>query len=467
MLLRPEELAACTHGTWTRPLKAPITGISHDTRTLTPGALFIALSGLRFDGHAFVEEAFQRGASAALVAQRWDDIGWASQRWPLLIVADTRQALAAIAREHSRRIGAELIGVTGSVGKTSVKDMTAMLLECLGPTARTIGNWNNDIGLPLSLLAMKPGIRFGVFEIGTNYPGELAPLCACLSPTWGVITHIGPVHIEFFGSLENIVEEKGHLFRVLPPHGIAVLNADCPGSDRLRTLAPGRVLTVSLTREADYQCVSRDPTTHEALIRERISGHIGRIRLALPGQYPVLNAMLAIAIAREHGLAWSTIRTALEAFRPPPLRWEVTNINGITVVNDAYNANPVNMREALRALTEEYPNRPRWLVLGRMLELGPYEEDEHRRLGQFIAEGSWAGLILVGPSAFWIGKAAMETGFPANRIDFCTDVAEAAQAIRNHTHPGDVVLVKASRGVRLETVVQLWKEALCACNHRR
>ncbi|MDI6775105.1 MAG: UDP-N-acetylmuramoyl-tripeptide--D-alanyl-D-alanine ligase [Verrucomicrobiota bacterium] len=450
------DLAAWTCGTWTREAACALEGVCNDTRALAPGALYVAIHGPNFDGHDFVTEAFRRGARGAVVSRAWPGSASAGAQ-PLLAVEDTRQALRDMARGHAERVGAEIVVVTGSAGKTSVKDLAAGMLAAAAPTARTPGNWNNDVGLPLSLLNMEPGARIGVFELGVSHPGEMAALCEMLRPAWAVITNIGPVHIEFFGSLDAIAREKACALKRLPPRGAAVLNRDGNCYELLRSLSPARVLSVSMKGEADYRCLQRNAAMNEAVVRETASGETFRFRLAVPGEHNVMNAMMAIAVARGHGASWDGIRAAIEAFSPMPMRWETATIGGVTVINDAYNANPMSMRMALRALAETEPSRRRWLVLGGMLELGAIERKEHFSLGQFAGAGTWAGLIAVGRLGGLIADGAAAAGFRKDRIFRCDGVAGAAETIRAHARDGDVALLKASRGIRLENVVKRWK----------
>ncbi|MBI2437209.1 MAG: UDP-N-acetylmuramoyl-tripeptide--D-alanyl-D-alanine ligase, partial [Lentisphaerae bacterium] len=247
------EVAQWTLGQWQSGMPGAIAGVSTDTRTLSPGNLFVALPGPSFDGHSFIGEAFARGALGAVVKA-----GAAIAphlKLPLLRVADTAQALLDMASGYRRRIRTTIIAVTGSVGKTTVKEMVADVLATRWPTARTLGNFNNAIGLPLSLLAMEPGTKLGVFELGMNHPGELAPLASMLQPDWALATTIGPVHLEFFKSVQAIAAEKCVVLKSLPPQGVAVLRRDEPYFELLRAAAPGRVITLALSGAADYHGV--------------------------------------------------------------------------------------------------------------------------------------------------------------------------------------------------------------------
>jgi UDP-N-acetylmuramoyl-tripeptide--D-alanyl-D-alanine ligase len=373
-------------------------------------------------------------------------------------VDDPGTALRDIAKGYAERIRAEMVVVTGSAGKSSVKDMTAGMLSTAFSTARTQGNWNNDVGLPLSLLAMEESTQIGVFELGISHPGEMAQLCGMLKPQWAVITNIGPVHIEFFGSVEAVAREKARVFEKMPGDGAVVLNRDSDCFDLLRSLAPARVSAVSMRSDADYRCMARNAMANEAVAREKATGDEFKFRLSVPGEHNVMNAMLAMAVARGHGVGWDGIAAALAAFSPLPMRWEVMWVNGVKVINDAYNANPMSMKASIRAFSETEHAGRKWLVLGGMLELGAVENEEHFRLGRSLKSDEWAGLIGVGRLGGVIADGAADAGLPAERIFRCRDADEATEVIGNHVKKGEAVLLKASRGIHLEDVVKRWKE---------
>jgi UDP-N-acetylmuramoyl-tripeptide--D-alanyl-D-alanine ligase len=456
----PNLLAQWTGGRWLSDAPSSIRGVAIDSRSLTPGNVFVAIRGGRFDGHVFVRQALAHGAAAAIV--RADSLP-AGVVGPLLCVPDTARALRDMAAAYRRMLGLKVIAVTGSVGKTTVKEMVADVLAHRFATARTCGNWNNDIGLPLSLLNMDASTRVGVFEIGANHPGELMPLCRILQPDWGIVTMIAPVHMEYFKSMEGVVDEKSSLLKCLPPDGMAILRSDEPWFKRLRALAPDRVITVALSGEADYLGVPACAWDGEAAVTERASGERMSFRMPLPGPHHLINAMFAVAIGRAYGMTWDDIRHPLEAYASQPMRWECQSLDGITVVNDAYNANPVSMAAALRTFADMPVAGRKWLVLAGMLELGSEEALDHQALGGIVAQGTWGGLIVVGDFGNIIAAGAEKAGMPAARIFRCRDHAGAAQQLMRYTAAGDAVLLKASRGQRLERVLALWKQDKAAC----
>ena len=453
--LAPAELAAWCSGDW-RPAQPPsVRGVSNDTRTLDPGSLYVALRGENFDGHDFVRRAFAQGAAGAVVCRDWADDrpAGADVPGPLLCVEDSGEALRAMAHGYRLKVAPLVIAVTGSAGKSTVKEMAAAILSARHPTACTRGNWNNEIGLPLSMLSMAPSTRVGVFEVGMSHPGEISDLCRVLQPAWGVVTNVGPVHAEFFGSVAEIALEKSQVLACLPPDGLAVLNRDDAFFSLLEGATPARVLTVSSRDEADYTCVGRAPDRCEATIRERASGETCTVRLPVPGEHNVANALLAIAVGRAHGAEWEEIRSALLRYKALPMRWQEQHIGSLRVINDGYNANPLSMRAAIDAFREDTTPGRKWLVLADMLELGAIEGQAHLDLGRFLGHTDWQGLITVGALGSLIGDGAEQAGLAPAAVFRCRGNGEAAQVLAAQTQPGDAVLLKGSRGMALEEVV--------------
>ena len=452
----PMDLARWCGGAWVPRAPDRIDAVVHDTRNVAPGALFVALRGARFDGHDFVAQAAAAGAIGAVVNA--DRAATLSGDRPRLVVADTARALMDLGAGYRRQAGFTVIGVTGSAGKTTVKDLIATLVGTTHATARTRGNWNNEIGLPLSLLAMPESTRVAVVELGISHPGDMAPLCRVARPDWGVITTIGPVHLEFFGDIEAIAREKGELLRALPATGTAVFSRDLAQAGLLRRLARGPVLTTSLREDADYALAGGDGGG--CVVRERTTGETFRFRAPLPGEHNRHNLLLAIAVARGFGVSWTAIGEGLDAFVPPPMRWECREHGGVTVINDAYNANPLAMRAALQTFREQALRGRKWLVLGDMLELGPTARDEHLSLGRWVGGADWAGLVVVGELGALIADGAAESGLADDRIIRCRTTEAAGRALLDRLQPGDGVLIKASRGKHLEDVAERLAQGL-------
>ena len=444
----PEALAAWTGGTW-QGTPVPVCGVSNSGQKITPGALYVAIQGERLDGHDFVAQAAARGAAAALVRRNW--CGEAIV--PLLRVDDTRVALTAAATGYRRTWGGFVAGITGSVGKTTTKELIAAFFRTSGVTAATVGNLNNDIGLPLSLLSTVVPLQRGIFELGSNHPGEIGALSRVLQPDAAVVTAVGPVHMEHFGTVEAIANEKAELVRAVPAGGFVVLDADGAYFDYLRRQAQARVVAVSLQRaEADYYGRVLDVWGGEVEVRERATGCTARLCTGLSGRHHATNLLLAIGMARGAGVPWEALAGALQQLQLPPMRWQKIEANGLIVINDAYNASPPAMLGALQTFAEFPAEARRIVVLGDMLELGMAEERLHREVGRAVAEGPWQGLVCVGPRARWIAEEAVATGFAAQQVWCYPDAAAAAADTSAWVQPGDAVLLKASRGIGLERV---------------
>jgi UDP-N-acetylmuramoyl-tripeptide--D-alanyl-D-alanine ligase len=282
----------------------------------------------------------------------------------------------------------------------------------------------------------------------------MAPLCGIARPDWGVITSVGPVHLEFFASVEAIAGEKGQLFASLPADGAAVVSMDEPQFGVLQRLARCPVVTTSVQQDADYRLLGDDPEQRMCRVRERRSGDRATVCLPLPGAHNRRNLLLAIAVARGFGVDWPRIDAAMRGFIPPPMRWEQRRIGGVTVINDAYNANPLSMRAALDTFAALKVEGRKWLALGDMLELGQGGVDEHKAMGRLVAGGDWAGLVTVGALGAHIAEGAAAAGMPAAGIFTCTTTDEAALILQERIRAGDGLLVKASRGRRLENIVE-------------
>lgn len=451
-LIQPDEAALWTGGRWDGAPNAALRGVCTDTRSIIPGCLFVALSGTRFDGHDFVTQAAKGGAAAAVVVE-----GWAPPSrpaLPLLRVVGTGDALMGMASGYRRKVGLRVVGVTGSAGKSTVKEMIGQTLAASMPVAMTRGNWNNYIGLSLSLLAVDPASRVGVFEVGTNHPGEVAALCRILRPDWGVVTNVGPAHIEHFGTLDAIAEEKAGLLRCLPADGVAVLNGDDAAYFTMLAACSCRVVTVSFARDADYRGEWVTDSVREAVLRETASGETFRIVNRVPGRHNLLNAAMAVAVARQQGQDWNAIALGLGSYQPLHMRWEERVVRGVRVINDAYNANPLSMRAALATFAAEAASGEKWLALGGMLELGRAQGSEHEALGGAVAREGLAGVLAVGELGRLILRGAEDAGMARHRLVWCSDNREASSFLRRRLQPGDAVLLKASRGMRFEEIVE-------------
>lgn len=447
---RSEELADWTGGVWTRQPQNRISGISHDSRTIGEGDLYIAIAGERYDGHEFVGSAFKRGASGAVVQAEYSG----SDDQLLLRVAETACALRDIARSYRATLTGKIFAITGSVGKTTVKEMLAQILGSTTSTAATKGNWNNFIGLPLSLLAMEREDTFGVFEVAMNCPGEIRELCDILQPDYGIMTPVGIAHCERFSSREEIPREKAAMLASLPANGFAILSQDQDWYSLFResTIAPVR--TVSMTGEADYTGRMRG----ERELEVRNDGKAFDLELPFAGEHVGRDALLAVAAALEVGVSPATAAQGVESMDILPMRGECVQLDGVDFVNDAYNANPLSMKAAIRSFAgRECPGRS-WLVLGGMHELGREAPAAHVEVGRFAAD--YADFIVaVGDYANYISEGVRAGGHRSSALFECSDARAAAKILDGESLAGDSVLLKASRAEHLEKILDYFKNS--------
>ncbi|MFZ5864136.1 MAG: UDP-N-acetylmuramoyl-tripeptide--D-alanyl-D-alanine ligase [Nitrospirota bacterium] len=436
---------------------AVIEAISTDSRRLEPGVLFWALAGERFDGAAYVADALASGACGAVVAAASapDPSVWHGRDAVIIAVDDPLRALQDAAAAYRSRFAIPVIGVTGSNGKTTTKDMAAAILARGGGVLKTQGNLNNHIGVPLTLFGLRPDHRAAVVELGINHHGEMTRLCEIARPTVGVITNVGRAHLEGFGGLEGVARAKGELFAALPADGTAVLNADDPHVMALRKGLRGESLTFGLG-EADVRGrIVGEPTRAGTRVEIRYGGSVIECVLPVVGRHNAANATAAAAVAAAVGVDLDAVRAGLESFRPAAMRSELlTTPAGVDVFNDAYNANPSSMERALEAVMRLRGAGRVWAVLGEMRELGDASEALHREVGRAAAAAGLDGLVAVGPAARWMADEAVRAGMSAAAITWVATAEDAVPVIAARSRPGDVVLVKGSRAVGLERVVK-------------
>jgi len=445
------QLAEWAGGSYEGP-DLPVAGISIDTRTIARGEMFVAVRGAR-DGHAFVGEAFVTGAAAALVER--EDVA-AEQRQmgrPVIRVDDARRALARIARRHRDALGLTVVGVTGSVGKTTTKEMLRLVLGA--GTVVSPASFNNDLGVPLTLLRAGRHDRVCVVEIGTSAPGEIAALAEIARPDIGVVLNVAEAHLEKLGDLDGVAREKFALVVSLGPEGCAVLNHDDPRTREMMRRAPGFVLGFGTTPEAD---VYGDPIHVGRGVVSFQLFRKTRVRLHAFGRHLVSNALAAAAVGLWLGRHPCEIAQRLAAFRPAPMRMAVERCGGARLVLDAYNANPRSTVAALRELAQLPGASRRIAVLGDMLELGRHAADCHERIGRFAAGLGLDALWAVGPLSEVTARAARAGGM--REVHWAPDVESAAARIPFRPRARDAILFKASRAMRLERLFQEVKAAL-------
>jgi len=434
---------------WGRPAPQVFRGVSTDTRTLPPGALFVALKGERFDGHDFVAEAFQRGAAAALVS--WQ----VSAPGPLILVPDTLVALGAIAASHRGTLGTKVIAVTGSIGKTTTKEMVWAILSQGWRVTRTPGNYNNEIGVPLALLELEEFHRAAVIEVAMRGRGQIGYLARMARPEIGVVTNVGVSHLELLGSREVIAEAKAELVEALPEDGTAVLNADDEFFDFLKRRSRAEVVSFGRRASATVR-TDRVEVAADGSVRFLLRGPWGEQELGLraAGRHQALNAAAAAAAAVAAGAAADWIAAGLAAFEGTEMRSRVSQApGGFTVIDDCYNAAPESMRVALELLAD-LPGERKWAVLGDMKELGPLGVEWHREVGELAATLGLAGLIAVGELGRQIAEGARGRLAQGEVVE-AADNEAAAAAVTERVRPGDVVLVKGSRAMKMEEVVRM------------
>jgi UDP-N-acetylmuramoyl-tripeptide--D-alanyl-D-alanine ligase len=425
-----------------------LAGVSIDSRTIRPGELFVAVVGKRFDGHDFVKEAAARGAAAVLVQREVTS----PADLPLLRVADTTRALADLARFRRRQTGIPVVAITGSYGKTTTKDLTAAILETRGPVLKTEGNLNNQYGLPLSLLRLGPEHTAVVVELGMSAFGELRQLSRIAEPDLGVITNVGSAHLEFFGSVDEVAKAKAEILEGLREGGRAVLNGDDPRVRRIGEAFPGPVLWFGRDRRYDVSGENWRGTAFGGRFDLVIGGEKFDVALPLPGPHFMSNFLAAAAVGHALGLAPREMAGAVASFSPGPHRSQVRRLGGgVVLIDDCYNSSPEALDAAVSALSLT-GGRRRVAVLGDMLELGAAAKAIHREHGAAYV-GKLELLAAVGALGREIAEGACRAGLPTGAVHLFEDAAAAAAALPRLVEPGDAVLVKASRGVKLEQVV--------------
>ncbi len=463
MILTIEEVLKATGGKLLQGKgNAFIQGISTDSRTVAEGELFIALKGSRFDGHYYALEALKKKAGGVLIEEdKVGNIRWNGYRSKAVIaVKDTLSALGDIAQNWRRRYRTPVVALTGSNGKTTTKEMIAASLETTFPILKTKGNLNNLIGLPLTLLTLTEKERVVVLEMGMNVPGEIRRLTEISEPDVGLITNIQKVHLEGMGNLERLKEEKGELFRRMRRDGTILVNQDDPRVMELATDYPGQKITFGIEHPAEVMAkeirLRGGEGTSFTLILE---GEVTEVHLRLLGRHFVPNALSAMAVACLFGVEMKRAKEALEHFQPFPMRMEVVPLKGgETLINDAYNANPNSMELALETLVEAKGKGRAIAVLGDMFELGEFTKEAHQQLGQRVSDLSIDFLLTLGEEASLVVESAIRHGFPVERTKVVENHSEAISTLREMIRNGDWILVKGSRGMAMEKIVEALKE---------
>ncbi len=433
-----------------------IKGIAIDSRSVKEGELFVALKGDRFDGHDFVPEAIKKGAWGALVERytledKYTSLGGLKNMLP---VEDTLYALQEMAHMHRKKFIIPVVGITGSNGKTTTKEMLACILKQNGPVLKNEGNLNNHIGVPLTLLKLEARHKAAVVEMGMSALGEIDMLARLATPDVGVITNIGPAHLEFLGSMDKVAEAKGELLDNLRSDGTAVLNADDRYCEALKKKFSGRIITFGIENKADVCGMDLLQEKNFTDFAIAVGAAKVNVRLRAVGKHNVYNALAAAAAAIATGMSVDAVKYGLEDFSPLAMRSELRQVNGRTVLADCYNANPASMEAALVTLMTLAAGKQAVAVLGDMLELGDASSEAHRDIGRIAARLGVNLLITTGTLAKQIARGASEAGMPNARVLQADTHSEVAHLLRKLTYPGDAVLIKGSRGMKMETILE-------------
>jgi UDP-N-acetylmuramoyl-tripeptide--D-alanyl-D-alanine ligase len=425
----------------------PITAVCTDTRRMEKSSLFVALPGDRYDGHKFIPQAAAGGAIAALVEHTPQDV---LPNVPLIQVPDTRKALGKLARRVRADLRATVIAVAGSNGKTSTKHLIDSAL--CGKLRGSISpkSFNNDIGVPLSIFPADPAQDYLVLELGTNNPGEIAALTEIAQPDIAVITNVGAEHLEGLGDLSGVRQEEASVIKGLAEGGTLVVNGD--DRDLLEAVRPYPGQRVTFGFHESNDLFASDVRCDDTGVRFNLNNSRREVFVPLLGRHTACNALAAIAVGRKMGLREDEIIENLSRAHGPEMRLQLQKVNGVSVLNDAYNANPNSMKAALETAAALPTSGRRIAVLGDMLELGAAAERYHKELGEFAAGCGLDFLICVGPGGATIADAAVAAGQPKGHVARYRDSGTLAAQIRRFLNEGDLVLLKASRGVRLEAV---------------
>jgi len=433
-------------------------GAEIDSRAITPGMAFFALPGEKSDGHSWLGAAARAGARVAVVCRFDDEVAAGLPATPLavVLVEDCTEALRELARQHRSNLRCPVVGITGSTGKTSTKDFLVAALGSRRRVAATRGNRNNELGVPLTVLEAGPRTGVLIVEMGMRGVGQIAELCEIVRPTMGVVTNIGQTHMELLGSQDAIAHAKGELVECIPAEGRVFLNGDDRWSRALKKKARAPITWYGLGQRCNVRAT--DITTDDLgrpTLTLRASRRQATVSLPVPGRHHAYTAVAAASVALALGANLDEIAEGLAKVVPTGMRMEAfTSASGVIVVNDAYNASPTSMRAAVQALADMHTAGLRVAVLGDMAELGSLTELAHFRLGEAVAESGVERLVTVGPRARRIADAAVAKGMDPAAVRPCATSDEASEVLDDLLAPGDIVLVKASRSMGLERIVE-------------
>ncbi len=426
--------------------------VNTDSRAAQPGDLFVALAGEHHDAHKFLPEVIQKGVAAVMVEA--NKVPESLPKCAVIAVENTRKALGQVAARYRSDFSLPVVAVGGSNGKTTTKELLASILRQKLATVWSEASFNNDIGVPLTLLRLEKKHEAGVMEVGTNHPGELAPLLGMVQPRMGFISNLGRVNLVFFYDLVGVAREEGTLAEKLPAGGVLFLNGDSEWTSQIVHRSRARAVRVGVGDNNDWRASNIRLASQGVAFRVEtpVADFSGDYRINLFGRHQVMNAMLAMAVGAELGLSRAEIERGLAECQPPKMRMQLWESNGVRVLDDAYNANADSMLAALQTLQDMPCKGRRVAVLGDMAELGSHSEAAHIEVGRRVAESGVGQLFAIGKMAGVLANAAREAGL--NRVFEFADADSAAAAVKSFLKPGDVVLLKASRVTRLERVAE-------------
>ncbi len=450
------QIAGATGGTIEGPVRLNVSSVGTDTRDMADRDLFIALKGERFDGHTFLADAARSGAKAALVARgnpHLDEFRLAHGGFPLVVVKDTLRAMGELAAFVREGLDITSVGITGTTGKTNTKDYLVAALGAKCRVAATPGSYNNEVGIPLTIFEIKKADRAFIAEMGARHPGDIKRLAEIVKPSFGIITNVGPGHLELFKTEDAVARTKAELAKALPPAGAIVLNADDHWSRTIARQTRARVARFGFRRGADYRAkrIELDSMGRPAFELNG-PGFTEKVKLPGTGRHQVANALAAAACAHLMGVEPEDIASGLSRASLSGWRMEVVESNGFLVINDSYNANPDSMDAALETLKAVGSGRRTIAVLGRMAELGAGSRSYHEEAGRRVAVLDIDLLVTVGRGARYYAGAALAGGMPRGSVFRCDSADDAAFLLGDLVEPEDVILIKASRVVGLESL---------------
>ncbi|MBE7040789.1 MAG: UDP-N-acetylmuramoyl-tripeptide--D-alanyl-D-alanine ligase [Ruminococcaceae bacterium] len=424
-----------------------VISVCTDTRKIVPGSLFVPLAGENFDAHKFIPDALTGGCAASLTARK--DI---TAEKPLIYVPDTRRALADLAAYYRKQFAIPVVAITGSVGKTTAKELTSAVLSTKLNVLKTAGNFNNEIGLPLTLFRLEDDHEVAITEMGMSGFGEIDLLAKIAKPDIGIVTNIGMSHIEMLGSQENIYKAKSELFRHISPDGTVILNGDDPILAAHRKEITQKTITVGLSAGCDLTATDIVPKSDSLSFTAVYGDEKVPVNLAFPGEHNVINALLACAAGLCLGISLADAAFGLGAYIPSDRRMQLIDCDGITIINDCYNAAPASMEAGIRVLCS-YEGR-KIAVLGDIKELGEFSKEAHTGVGTFAGHAGVDALFTLGDHAKWIAEGAKNAGMAEESIFSFDDIDELKKSLGAFIKKGDTVLIKASRAMALERVTE-------------